>query len=333
MLVLHDHDGYRRHPAVHHLAVGGRGREAGGSQWARRNDDDDGHVSFRGAGRGDAFVQILKELVENAVDACCVASSAALAVAKGDDNNNDTDIKRVRVKITSEVVPVRIEDSTINFHNNAPPEEKGMTTKMMNCLRIEVIDTGCGMQDIDHCVSAFSSNKIDGIASSRRTNNSNNSHHLSQQGGKDEDCNNDQMHPHDNTNNNNKKKKGGSKSKKSHNNNSNKQKNDSNSNENYTSGRYGIGLTLCLLHAQRLVPGTGASITSATATSNEWTRAIYEPDTNADHIVCKRKEYFPKEDLGECGTTINLLVPVSNYYNIWLLCCCIGSYLVLSPWI
>ena len=146
-----------------------------------RNNNDDGFSedSFRGAGRGDAFVQILKELVENAVDACCVASGAAVAVAKGDDNNNDTDIKRVRVNITSEVVPVRIEDSTTNFHNNAPPEEKGMTTKMMNCLRIEVIDTGCGMQDIDHCVSAFSSNKIDGTASRRRTNNSNNSHHLS----------------------------------------------------------------------------------------------------------------------------------------------------------
>ena len=68
------------------------------------SDDADGHVSFRGAGRGDAFVQILKELVENAVDAC-VASGAAVAVAKGDDNDNDTDIKRVRVSITSEGCP------------------------------------------------------------------------------------------------------------------------------------------------------------------------------------------------------------------------------------
>ena len=78
--------------------------------------------------------------------------------------------------------------------------------------------------------------------------------------------------------------------------------------EDYTSGRYGIGLTLSLLHAQRLLPGTGVSITSAQKKSDVWTRNIYEPDVAQDRVVCKRKETIPKEE-GDSGTTISLYVP------------------------
>ena len=194
------------------------------------NNTQDGAV-----GSCDAFVQILKELVDNAVDACVYP------------NDKDNDTKRVRVKVTSESVPV--------------------FSKMMNCLRLEVSDNGCGMEDIDKCVSAFSSNK-------QQTN----------------DTSNDNVDI-------------STKKQSSSNNNGNT--------ENYTSGRYGVGLTLCILHAQRLVSGTGASITSATVSSDQWTRAVYEPDTNADSIVCKKREQFPKHNKNECGTTISLLVPVS----------------------
>ena len=81
-----------------------------------------------------------------------------------------------------------------------------------------------------------------------------------------------------------------------------------------TSGRYGIGLTLCLLHAQRLVPGTGACVTSATSTDPEWTRGTYEPDADADVVVCKRRERFSKNVVGESGTTVSLLVLVSGWW-------------------
>lgn len=201
-------------------------------------NDTQGEVGSCGA-----FVQILKELVDNAVDAC--VSSNDKTTTK-DDKDNDNTMKRVRVKITSESVPV--------------------ASKMMNCLRLEVSDNGCGMEDIDKCVSAFSSNK---------------------QHTKDT-SNDDQITEKQSSSNNN------------------------GNTENYTSGRYGVGLTLCILHAQRLVPGTGASITSATVLSNQWTRAVYEPDTSADSIVCKKREQFPKHNEKECGTTISLLVPVST---------------------
>ena len=225
--------------------VGRRQEDNNESTNAKNNTND--NITQGEVGSCDAFVQILKELVDNAVDAC--VSSNDKTTNKGDDKDNDNTMKRVRVKITSESVPV--------------------ASKMMNCLRLEVSDNGCGMDDIDKCVSAFSSNK---------------------QQTKDTSSNDQIIST---------KKQ------------SSVPNNNGDITENYTSGRYGVGLTLCILHAQRLVPGTGASITSATASSNQWTRAVYEPDTCADSIVCKKREQFPKHNKDECGTTISLLVPVS----------------------
>jgi hypothetical protein len=144
------------------------------------------------------------------------------------------------------------------------------------------------MADIDYCVSAFSSNK-----------NGLNSNVVESQTSKKATKRKPLQTVVKNANE--KKVKGGNE----------KQKTSSDSNDKYTSGRYGVGLTLCLLHAQRLVPGTGACITSATVSSSEWIRAIYEPDTDADAIVCKKKDKIPKV-VGESGTTISLLVPVSH---------------------
>ena len=217
-------------------------RQENDNEKSTNNNINDNNNTQGEVGSCDAFVQILKELVDNAVDAC--VSPNEKTTIKGDKDN--TTMKRVRVKITSESVPV--------------------ASKMMNCLRLEVSDNGCGMEDIDKCVSAFSSNK-------QQTKDTSN------------DVQNISTQPSSNNNGN---------------------------TENYTSGRYGVGLTLCILHAQRLVPGTGASITSATASSDQWTRAVYEPDTSADSIVCKKREQFPKHSENESGTTISLLVPVST---------------------
>jgi len=76
-----------------------------------------------------------------------------------------------------------------------------------------------------------------------------------------------------------------------------------------TAGRYGIGLTLCLLHAQRLVPNSVASITSATATDEHFTRAKFVIDTDQDSVRCVDRAFLPKEFSEESGTSVTLLVP------------------------
>ena len=76
-----------------------------------------------------------------------------------------------------------------------------------------------------------------------------------------------------------------------------------------TAGRYGIGLTLCLLHAQRIIPHK-TCITSATKNLQYLTRAYYIVDTDGDSIICDRTETIPKTKHDESGTCVSLLVPV-----------------------
>jgi DNA topoisomerase VI subunit B len=79
-----------------------------------------------------------------------------------------------------------------------------------------------------------------------------------------------------------------------------------------TAGRYGIGLTLCLLHAQRLVPNSYACISSATKEARNFTRALYVVDTQGDTVECHKQEEIPKTNKAESGTCVSLLVPVSQ---------------------
>jgi DNA topoisomerase VI subunit B len=81
--------------------------------------------------------------------------------------------------------------------------------------------------------------------------------------------------------------------------------------ESQTAGRYGIGLTLCLLHAQRLVPDSIASIRSATTHNSQWTHTMCVVDTDNDSVRCIRKEGCPKQRPNESGTSVSVLVPVS----------------------
>jgi DNA topoisomerase VI subunit B len=77
-----------------------------------------------------------------------------------------------------------------------------------------------------------------------------------------------------------------------------------------TAGRYGIGLTLCLLHAQRLVPNSTASITSATKKSTTFQQADYVVDTEGDCVECIPGEATPKTRPDESGTSVSVLIPV-----------------------
>jgi HSP90 family molecular chaperone len=84
---------------------------------------------------GDAMVQIVKELVENAIDACRVGSK-----------------RRVRL--------------LIDRYEAASNESNAASTKIDNestadeLLRITVVDNGCGMESIQDCVASFHSSKV-----------------------------------------------------------------------------------------------------------------------------------------------------------------------------
>jgi DNA topoisomerase VI subunit B len=78
-----------------------------------------------------------------------------------------------------------------------------------------------------------------------------------------------------------------------------------------TSGRYGIGLTLCLIHAQRLVPNSYCCITSTRKGWKHHKRAFFIVDTIGDLVVCHHEERIPKFDsIDSSGTCVSLLVPV-----------------------
>lgn len=178
---------------------------------------------------GDAFCQIIKELVDNAVDAC---SPSANDAKTGDSKKTCFLQKRVRVVIEDFV------------------DQKA--AKEDNLLRVTVSDNGLGMNDIQACVDPFSTSKA----------------HQSE----------------------------------------------SSSIERATSGRYGIGLTLCLLHAQRLVPGSCTLIKSATRNQTHWTEVTCVVDT--DRVVCIRRDVLPKVASDDSGTSISILVPVRVYFQI-----------------
>jgi Histidine kinase-, DNA gyrase B-, and HSP90-like ATPase len=214
----------------------------------------------------DAFCQIIKELVDNAVDACTVAAADAITTDKQTSkkgkprdraNTAPAPAKRVRVVIE------RFEDNL----SRASSDDNG--TNNNEILRVTISDNGCGMSDIQACVGAFHSSKAHNTATAATTN-------------------------------------GGAK---------NASKTTETSDltttaEAQTAGRYGIGLTLCLLHAQRLVPDSCASIQSAVSSDKEWTVMTAVVDTASDAVRCFPRESLAKGCATESGTAISILVPV-----------------------
>ena len=131
-------------------SLGGFGAETLSSHL---NDGNNSNIALTNNGGGDAFPQIVKELVDNAVDACSVKPPPA---GSDDDDGNDADFdasggddgvyKRVRVRIEAEEFTTVVDD------------EK-QQCESLDCLRVTVSDNGVGMENIDDCVMVFSSNK------------------------------------------------------------------------------------------------------------------------------------------------------------------------------
>ena len=95
--------------------------------------------------------------------------------------------------------------------------------------------------------------------------------------------------------------------------------NSTNTNQNHAAGRYGIGLTLSLLHAQRLVPHSVACITSTTRRSQRISRRLLKVNVAQDQIEFVQQtngshlqESIPKPTATDSGTCVSLLVPVSK---------------------
>jgi hypothetical protein len=214
----------------------------------------------------DAFAQIIKELVDNAVDACSVNTN-------GNDNNKK---KRVRVSI-ERFEPEKEKDDDKDETENGTGKQRAARnqaslTGKQEILRVTVLDNGCGMNDIQASVDAFHTSKAHAARAIRSKN---------QDNGSDDD---------DDDNN-----KGASTAK----------------GEGRTAGRYGIGLTLCLLHAQRLVPNSCATIQSATADAAHYDFVTCVVDTEGDSVRCIRRQQLPKSFADESGTAVSVLVPVS----------------------
>ena len=235
----------------------------------------------------DAFAQIVKELVDNAVDAC--------AREKNNDIGKENECNAASASpVSSKRVRVEIKPTQISISDDDENDDDDDATKSMECLRVKVSDNGCGMEDIDACVSAFRSTKngmdTDDI---------------------DAQCSSQQQQSRGKQNKNGKQSKSKSKKKKESSSSANNNHASSSSSSSYTSGRYGVGLTLCLLHAQRLVPNSVTLIVTSTKSSDYWTIRRYRADTDKDEIVCLKEERLPKIDKEECGTIVEVLVPVS----------------------
>ena len=111
----------------------------------------------------DAFCQIIKELVDNAVDACIVSVSTTEAEGSTKEQSTAKEhgttsaaraaAKRVRVVIE------RFEENRLRANSKDGAETREI-------LRVTVSDNGCGMKDIQSCVGAFHSSKAHNITAS-----------------------------------------------------------------------------------------------------------------------------------------------------------------------
>ncbi len=197
-------------------------------------------------GEADLVCQIVKELVDNAVDACRSPTSE-------NDNREDRrekHEKRIRVDLRPFGIREDSDDGSIASSRSHADD----------ILQLTVTDTGCGIENIQNCVNAFQTSK----------------------GG-------DTINGNETTN-------------------------------DVSSGRYGIGLTLCLLHAQRCVPNSRACISSATPKSKHVTRVFFEVNKREDSVKCVQEEIINvPSSQHESGTCVSLLIPVSYYKEVVLI--------------
>jgi hypothetical protein len=225
----------------------------------------------------DAFAQIIKELVDNAVDACSVNTPGN----ETDTCTNTGGVKKKRVRVSIERANLSEDDDDGDDDEDETEDGTGKqqasrnqasSTGKQEILRVTVLDNGCGMNDIQASVDAFHTSKAHAARTIRSESQDNDSD--------DDDDDNS---------------KGASTAR----------------GEGRTAGRYGIGLTLCLLHAQRLVPNSCATIKSATADAAHYDFVTCVVDTEGDSVRCIRRQQLPKSFADESGTAVSVLVPVS----------------------
>jgi len=284
---------------------------------------------------GDAFAQIVKELVDNAVDACRGGSPSASAAPHAIINDEIMDCRSSNSRGTAvkKRVLVQIEPWQNGDSKNWEDQDGSDADNGEDTLRITVIDNGCGMDNIQQCVDPFnSSKKGDSNDSSENVPNGGNSTNQSSstppprnhgKGGKRADkssktsrsCNNNSSDIHSTQDF--PEEPGASAVRIAQNLGNSKSLLPPTDDEerSKTAGRYGIGLTLCLLHAQRLVPNTSTVIRSATPEQSHWTKVTCVVDTDADSVRCVNEEKLSKQFPSESGTTITLLVPVSRLFT------------------
>ena len=252
----------------------------------RKDDSDDDHDNDKYArensnGNGDLLCQIVKELVDNAVDACkssCNSRYDHYDKEKEEEEEEEEEEERRRRQGGGggRTSTQNRNQKRIKIEISRPPNDADNNNDNNNnsILQVTVSDNGCGMESIQDCVNAF---------------------HSSKRGDDDDDesDDNNSINVNNSTN--------------------SKNNNNNNNSENHTSGRYGIGLTLCILHAQRCVPNSRVCITSVSAKSKYRTRAIFEVDKQGDSVDCVQEEVTPVTTSEyESGTCVSLLVPVSS---------------------
>jgi hypothetical protein len=251
-------------------ALGGFGGESSALQGTEGGGD--------AAATPDAFCQIIKELVDNAVDACTVAAvtaavtTATTAVVNGRTGRATTNMRTKAKSKNDKAAPAtkRVRVVIERFEDSRSLRARSGETDKNETLRVTVSDNGCGMSDIEACVGAFHTSKAHNSANQAQT----------------------------------KAKHTASTTKASFSDRGRAAA------EAQTAGRYGIGLTLCLLHAQRLVPDSCASIQSAVPSDREWTVVAAVVDTASDTVRCFPRESLAKNCPTESGTAISVLVPV-----------------------
>lgn len=221
----------------------------------------------------DAFCQIIKELVDNAVDACTVVELSS--------SSSTTTAKRVRVVIEQ-------------FQDDKDDDASSIDGSSSNkeILRVTVSDNGCGMNDIAKCVGAFHTSKAHNTATAAATSAVGTTKTKKRKAGATKDSSTATLALEET------------------NSSSSSSSSATATTEAQTAGRYGIGLTLCLLHAQRLVPNSCASIQSAVPSDKEWTVVAAVVDTASDAVRCLPRDSLKKRVAKESGTAISILVPV-----------------------
>ena len=128
----------------------------------------EGDSPFEHDSSGDAFAQILKELVDNSVDSCRSSNFSTTSSV----NDSDQIVKRrVRVRIQQDQECFASSSSQQEERSHTQPQQEddsnagspfsGETGETTNreILRIEVVDNGCGMKDIQACVDPFFTSK------------------------------------------------------------------------------------------------------------------------------------------------------------------------------